>query len=75
MAELTDMIGADTSTVSKHLSILKSEGLVHDEKLGTQVYYELRTPCVLNFFSCVENVIRANAEQLLEAADMDSENK
>ena len=42
VCELTEMIGADTSTVSKHLTILKSAGLVKDDKRGTSVYYQLR---------------------------------
>ncbi|HPQ42300.1 MAG TPA: metalloregulator ArsR/SmtB family transcription factor [bacterium] len=60
---LTDMIGADVSTVSKHLSILKHAGIVRDEKRGAQVFYSLTVPCVLNFFNCVESVIRANLEK------------
>jgi len=66
VCELTEMIGADTSTVSKHLSILRNAGLVRDEKFGTSVYYELLTPCVLNFFGCLENVIKMTAEKQLE---------
>lgn len=62
--DLTEMIGADMSTVSKHLSILKGAGIVEDERRGTQVFYTLKIPCVLNFFSCVadvqESVIREN---------------
>ena len=61
--ELTEMIGADVSTVSKHLSILREAGIVRDEKRGSKVYYELRVPCVLNFFSCVEAVLASNAEE------------
>ncbi len=60
--ELTDMIGADTSTVSKHLSILKGTGLLEDEKRGTQVYYRLNCPCVLEFFRCAESVIETNVQ-------------
>lgn len=65
VCELTDAIGADTSTVSKHLSILKEAGLVDTDKRGTQVYYRIAMPCVLNFFGCVENVLRAKAENHL----------
>ena len=61
--DLTGMIGADTSTVSKHLSVLKNVGIIADEKRGLQVYYRLRVPCVLNFFSCVESVIRTTAKE------------
>ena len=60
--ELTEMVGDDISTVSKHLSVLKNTGIVADEKRGTQVFYSLRIPCALRFFSCVESVLRANAK-------------
>lgn len=65
VCELTEMIGADTSTVSKHLSILKSAGIVENEKRGSQIFYRLRMPCILNFFDCVETVIRSTAEAYL----------
>ena len=65
VAELTDMVGADTSTVSKHLSVLKNAGLVDDDKRGTQVYYRLKVPCILNFFSCMESVLQSNVEDQL----------
>jgi DNA-binding transcriptional ArsR family regulator len=61
VCELTDMVGADTSTVSKHLSILKNAGIVSIDKRGSQVFYQLRVPCILNFFSCVEGVIKSSA--------------
>ncbi|MBD3169471.1 MAG: metalloregulator ArsR/SmtB family transcription factor [candidate division Zixibacteria bacterium] len=56
--QLVEMINADTSTVSKHLSVLKNAGILDDDKRGQQVYYKLQTPCVLNFFACVESVIK-----------------
>jgi len=65
VCELTEMIGADTSTVSKHLSILRSAGIVQNEKRGSQIFYRLRMPCILNFFDCVETVIRSTAEEQL----------
>ncbi len=59
VCELTGMIGADVSTISKHLSVLKQAGLVIDDKRGNQVFYQLRVPCILNFFGCVESVLEA----------------
>ncbi|WP_461208737.1 ArsR/SmtB family transcription factor [Desulfocurvus sp. DL9XJH121] len=56
VCELTDMVGLDVSTVSKHLSVLKNVGIVADDKRGKQVFYRLRTPCVLNFFQCITSV-------------------
>ncbi|MBL8231961.1 MAG: winged helix-turn-helix transcriptional regulator [Bryobacterales bacterium] len=59
VCELTAMVGADMSTVSKHLSVLKSAGIVADDKRGMQVYYSLSMPCVLHFFDCVGDVMAA----------------
>lgn len=65
VAELTALVGADISTVSKHLSILKTAGLVNDQRRGKQVFYSLRTPCVLSFFGCVETVLQAKLDDQL----------
>ena len=62
VCELTEMVGADISTVSKHLSLLKNAGIVQDDKRGTQVFYHLTLPCVLRFLDCVETILRDNAE-------------
>jgi len=59
--ELTTLIGADISTVSKHLTLLKGAGIIADEKRGNHVYYRLRVPCILDFFRCIESVIDCNA--------------
>ncbi|MCC6857742.1 MAG: winged helix-turn-helix transcriptional regulator [Bryobacterales bacterium] len=67
VCELTEMVGADISTVSKHLSLLKAAGIVTDEKRGTQVFYSLRVPCVLRFFDCVGAVMTSLAEEEREA--------
>ena len=69
VCELTEMVGADTSTVSKHLSLLKNAGIVVDEKRGSQVYYTLCVPCVTNFFSCVESVLKNTAKERLKAVE------
>ena len=56
VCELTDMIGVEMPTVSRHLSQLRNVGILEDEKRGAQVFYRLRVPCVLNFFKCVQAV-------------------
>ncbi|MCB2187471.1 MAG: metalloregulator ArsR/SmtB family transcription factor [Deltaproteobacteria bacterium] len=63
VADLTGLVGADMSTVSKHLSLLKSVGIVDDDKRGNQVFYQIATPCVLNFFDCLEQVMEANVQR------------
>ncbi len=66
--DLTAMIGADVSTVSKHLTVLKQAGIVLDDKRGNQVFYRLRVPCILNFFGCVESVLESQRREHSELA-------
>ncbi len=61
--DLTAMIGADASSVSKHLSVLKNAGLVMMEKRGNAIFYRLRVPCIMQFIGCVEDVLSANAKE------------
>ncbi len=58
VGELTQLIGSDQSTVSKHLALLRSHGIVEDHREGNQVFYELMTPCVLNFLTCASQVLK-----------------
>lgn len=68
VCELTEMIGSDISTVSKHLSVLKNANVVSDEKRGTQVFYTLKMPCAVNFFSCVEDILHTNIREQIDLA-------
>jgi len=69
VCELTEMVGADTSTVSKHLSILRAAGIVQDDKRGLQVFYSLKVPCILNFFGCVTQVQKLSAKEQVALAE------
>lgn len=64
VCELRDMVGADISTVSKHLALLKAAGIVDDTRRGQQVFYRLRTPCVLGIFECVRKVQQVAAPEV-----------
>lgn len=64
VCEFAAAVDADFSTVSRHLSVLKSAGIVADDKRGKQVYYRLLVPCILNFMDCVETVIQERSRYL-----------
>ncbi len=68
VCELTALLAADTSTVSKHLSILKAAGIVADEKRGLMVFYHLKMQCVLGFFACIGKAVQEQARTQLAAA-------
>lgn len=63
VCEFVEVIDADFSTISKHLSVLKEAGIVAVDKRGKQVYYTLKVPCILNFMGCVEAVLENNAKE------------
>ena len=69
VAELQEMIGADMSTVSRHLAVLRQAGVLRDEKRGNQVFYSLRAPCILDFFGCIESVLQAGAAERLQVLE------
>ncbi|MEN6520363.1 MAG: metalloregulator ArsR/SmtB family transcription factor [Armatimonadota bacterium] len=69
VCELRDLVGSDISTVSKHLALMKEAGLVEDRKAGQQVYYKLRVPCIMNFFSCIEAVMESKAREQMSLVD------
>ena len=66
VCELTELVGSDISTVSKHLALMKEAGIVEDRKVGQQVFYSLRCPCIVSFFGCVEAVMKSNAQEKME---------
>jgi ArsR family transcriptional regulator len=66
VCEFQEMVGSDMSTISKHLSVLRTAGIIADEKRGNQVFYTLRVPCVMNFFGCVESVLKTSAHETID---------
>lgn len=65
--DLTQIVGADISTVSKHLTVMKAVGLVEIEKRGLNAFYRLSCPCLGDFFSCVDKIGKAQLRTLTEA--------
>jgi len=60
VAELTELVGLDMSTVSNHLAVLRNVGFLADDRRGTQVFYTLTTPCVMNIFCCLDEFYADN---------------
>jgi ArsR family transcriptional regulator len=61
VGELTELVGSDRTTISKHLAVLRSHDIVRDRREGNVVYYTLLVPCVMNFFSCATQVLKERA--------------
>ncbi len=65
VCELVEIVDSERTGISKHLALLRQAGIVTDRKEGLKVFYSLACPCVLEFFACVEGVLknRLAAEQ------------
>ena len=70
VCELTALAGADTSTVSRHLTILRNAGIVADEKRGNQIFCTLKVPCVLRFLDCIDAVLASNAREQMALGNL-----
>ena len=70
VCDIAAQIGSERSNVSRHLAVMAGAGVLKSRKEGLKVIYELRTPCILDVFSCVTRVLKHQAkenERLLNA--------
>ncbi len=72
VCELTELIGSDMSTVSRHLAQMKAVGLVEDEKRGRMIFYRPRIKCLASFFGCIESVIRSHVDDQQDLLTLES---
>ncbi|MBQ3172445.1 MAG: winged helix-turn-helix transcriptional regulator [Mailhella sp.] len=72
VCDLQKLVGADMSTISRHLSVLKAADIVADEKKGQNVYYSLKLSCLGQFLNCTAATLdkQAQARQAQLAAMM-----
>lgn len=69
VSDLVKELELNQSSVSKHLNILKTAGVVKSQKDGLKVYYSLKTPCIINYFVCIDNVIQSDLEDRMNVLD------
>lgn len=51
------------STLSSHFNVLKSAGLIQEEKNGTTVYYDLNLSVVEEVTAAIMNLFQVNKEK------------
>ena len=70
VCDIAEHIGSERSNVSRHLSVMVNAGVLEYHKEGLKVIYKLKTPCILDFFSCITACLKFQAkenEKLLRA--------
>ena len=60
VGEITRLVGAQRSNVSRHLAVLTNAGVLTSRRQGLMVFYSLKTPCILRIFECVGEVIESD---------------
>lgn len=64
--EITAVVDATQPTVSRHLSILRSSGLVSTERKGVEVYYEITNPKIVEICEMMRSLLAERGTQQLE---------
>ncbi len=59
VCDLKTLVGADLSTVSKHLRLMRDAGVLISEKRGLNIYYRLACLCLGDFLRCVDQLAPA----------------
>ena len=54
VCEFVKAVGVEFATVSRHLSVLKTAGIIEDDKRGKEVWYRLACPCIATMMACME---------------------
>lgn len=62
VCDIAEHVAAERSNVSRHLSVLLRAGVLEHRKEGLRMLYRLRCPCVVDFLSCVTNVLREQVQ-------------
>jgi DNA-binding transcriptional ArsR family regulator len=69
VCDIAKHTGSERSNVSRHLSVMVNAGVLSYKKRGLNVIYELKAPCILDFFSCLTKCLKVQArdsEKLLK---------
>jgi len=70
VCDIAEHIGAERSNVSRHLSVMVNAGVLECHKEGLKVIYQLKCPCILEFFSCITGVLKEQARQSSRLLDV-----
>ena len=57
LCELSPIMEEDASTISRHLNILKSKGILASEKKGVRIAYHIRDERVCRILELVDQII------------------
>jgi ArsR family transcriptional regulator len=63
VCDIAEYVGSERSNVSRHLSVMVNAGVLEYRKEGLKVIYRLKTPCILEFFSCITACLKQQLKE------------
>lgn len=63
VCDIAEHTGSERSNVSRHLSVMVKASVLEYRKEGLKVIYKLKCVCILDFFSCVTDVLKQQAKE------------
>ena len=69
VSEIQDHTGIPQATLSQHLSLLRSRGVVRTRRDGNRIFYAISNPKIIQAFDLITEVMLETLEQRKNAAD------
>ncbi len=67
VGRIAAQIGTDAPNVSKHLALLRKQGLVVDRKQGPKIFYRGTIPNLMGFIWCVEKAVQQRLDAQMKS--------
>ena len=64
--ELMEKLGMEQANISQHLAVLRAKQLVVNRKAGTQVFYAVRDPIIINVLALMHRYFQKHLKEALE---------
>ncbi len=63
VGQIQERTGIPQATLSQHLAILRSRGVVHTRREGNRVYYAITNPKIIQAFDLITEVMRETLDE------------
>lgn len=75
VGEIANQTDIPQATLSQHLSILRSRGVVRTRRAGSSIYYAIANPKIITAFDLITEVLRESLGEQVRTAGTDESEK
>lgn len=66
VSEILKNVPVEPANLSQHLSLLRAKGVVSNRKEGSQIYYSLRDPMLIQILDILRSYFQSHLEEVLQ---------